>query len=80
MLACIDQPGPHHPAHVGGPAQHIALPHVLVEESIDTGAHGRDVGPGDGLGLPCRQAGRRASTPLLGIIGFEICVHTLVAV
>jgi hypothetical protein len=50
---CIHQPGAQHPAQAGGPADHVALPHILVEESIGSAAQGGHMAPWDGLGLAC---------------------------
>lgn len=57
---CVHQPGAHHPAHVGGPAQHVPRPHILVEEGVGAAAQRGGVAPGDGLGLACGEGWRDA--------------------
>lgn len=59
-LACIHQPGPHHPAHVGGPADDVAAPHILMKKGVCCAADGSDVRPGYGLGLACGEGAGKA--------------------
>lgn len=52
---CVHQPRPHHPAHIGGPAQHVPGPHILVKEGVGAAAQRGGVRPRYGLGLACRK-------------------------
>ena len=53
LPTCIDQPGAQHPPQAGGPADHVPLPHILVDESVCCAAQGGHMAPWDGLGLAC---------------------------
>lgn len=56
---------PHHPAQISGPCHDIPLLHVHLSPSVSRSSERGQVGPGDGLGIPCRQTSRHQSPGVL---------------